>query len=175
MSLHHHAHERANHADHAEPAFGQHDHVACIYAALAAADDACRARGLQFTPVRRRVLEILLEAHEAMGAYDVLARLDAEGLGSKPPVAYRALGFLVDNGFVHRIERLNAFIACSHPGAAHAPAFMICRQCGAVAEAEAAPDGPLAASAAASGFHVEQMVIEIQGLCPACQKVNAAA
>ena len=104
----------------------------------------------------------------AMGAYDVLERLSAEGLGSKPPVAYRALSFLVDQGFVHRIERLNAFIACAHPGAAHDPAFMICRACGTVAEAQSAGSS-LSASAALSGFQIEQTVIEAEGLCPFCQ------
>ena len=128
----------------------------------------CAERGVQFTPVRQRSLEILLETHAAMGAYDVLERLSAEGLGSKPPVAYRALSFLVDQGFVHRIERLNAFIACAHPGAAHDPAFMICRACGTVAEAQSAGSS-LSASAALSGFQIEQTVIEAEGLCPFCQ------
>ena len=114
--------------------FAKHDHGVCKRSAIAAAEVACAARGAQFTPVRRRVLEILLEAHAAMGAYDVLERLAAEGLGSKPPVAYRALAFLTEQGFAHRIERLNAFVACAHPGAVHDPAFMICRGCGAVAE-----------------------------------------
>jgi Fur family zinc uptake transcriptional regulator len=147
--------------------FANHDHSHCVRSALDAADAACRARSLQLTPVRRRVLEILLESHVAMGAYDVLGRLDAEGLGSKPPVAYRALGFLVEQGFVHRIERLNAFVACAQPGAAHDPAFMICRACGAVAEAEAT--AALAQSAAQSGFQLEQTMIEAEGLCPSCQ------
>ena len=106
------------------------------------------------TPVRLRALEILLEEHAAMGAYDVLARLNVEGLGSKPPVAYRALGFLVDQGFVHRIERLNAFIACAYPQDAHNPAFMICRCCGTVAEAQA-QSGTFAQSAAQTGFQIE--------------------
>lgn len=147
--------------------FTNHDHGACVSAALAAADTACAARKVQLTPVRRRVLEILLESHAAMGAYDVLARLDAEGLGSKPPVAYRALAFLLDQGFVHRIERLNAFIACAHPGAAHDPAFMICRSCGKVDEAHA--DEAVNQAAVESGFQIEQTVIEAEGLCPACQ------
>ncbi len=147
--------------------FTSHDHGACVSTALAEADTACANRKVQLTPVRRRVLEILLESHQAMGAYDVLARLDAEGLGSKPPVAYRALTFLVEQGFVHRIERLNAFVACAHPGAAHDPAFMICRACGKVAEAEAS--AALAQPAADSGFVVEQTVIEAEGLCPKCQ------
>jgi Fur family transcriptional regulator, zinc uptake regulator len=154
-------------------AFARHDHDTCISAALAAADAACVARKARMTPVRRRVLEILLESHAALGAYDVLARLDAEGLGSKPPVAYRALGFLVEQGFVHRIERLNAYIACAHPGASHDPAFMICRKCGTVAEAQASSQS-LTRAAAANGFQVEQTVIEAEGLCPACQSGVAA-
>jgi Fur family zinc uptake transcriptional regulator len=147
--------------------FANHDHSSCVRSAMNAADAACAARSVQLTPVRRRVLEILLENHAAMGAYDVLARLDAEGLGSKPPIAYRALTFLVDQGFVHRIERLNAFIACAYPGAVHDPAFMICRGCGTVAEAQA--DATMTKTAALSGFQLEQTVIEAQGLCPACQ------
>ena len=148
--------------------FMSHDHSGCVSAALAAADKACADRKVQFTAVRRRTLEILLEAHAALGAYDVLARLDADGFGAKPPVAYRALSFLVDQGFVHRIERLNAFVACAHPDTVHNPAFMICRACGTVAEAQAS-DGGLGPSAETSGFQIEQTVIEAEGLCPLCQ------
>lgn len=148
--------------------FAAHDHTNCVKSALNSAQAICAERGVQFTRVRQRSLEILLESHAAMGAYDVLARLSAEGLGSKPPVAYRALSFLVEQGFVHRIERLNAFIACAHPGAAHDPAFMICRACGTVAEAETNHAG-LTASASLSGFQIEQTVIEAEGLCPSCQ------
>ncbi len=147
--------------------FDRHDHAACIHDAMRSAEAACADTDQRLTPVRRRVLEILLESHAALGAYDVLARLNAEGLGSKPPVAYRALAFLVDNGFVHRIERLNAFIACAQPGADHAPAFLICRNCQTVAET--AIVAPLRQVAADTGFSIEQTVIEAQGLCPACQ------
>ncbi len=154
--------------------FARHDHGSCQRQAMAAAEATCAARGAQLTPVRRRALEILLEAHRAMGAYDVLARLDADGFGDKPPLAYRALGFLVDQGLAHRIERLNAYVACAHPGAAHDPAFMICRACRKVAEAEAQPRATLAVSAAETGFHIEQTVIEAQGLCPDCQARGVA-
>ena len=146
--------------------FTQHDHANCVQRALQNADTTCAARGAQLTAVRRRVLEILLESHAAMGAYDVLARLEAEGLGSKPPVAYRALGFLVDHGLAHRIEKLNAYVACTHPGEAHDAAFMICRSCGTVAEAE--PKEVLKGTAGAAGFQIESMVIEAEGLCPEC-------
>jgi Fur family zinc uptake transcriptional regulator len=115
------------------------------------------------------VAEILLAEHRAMGAYEILDVLRGEGLGSQPPVAYRALDFLTTHGFVHKVERLNAFVACTHPGAEHSPAFLICRSCNKVAEAEApATDGQLGKAAAAVGFQIEQAVVEVEGLCPDC-------
>ncbi len=148
--------------------FEHHDHGACIAAALSAAEAVCRERKLQFTPVRRRVLEILLGAHRAVGAYDILAELSAEGMAAQPPVAYRALDFLVSNGFAHKIEKLSAYIACSQPGEAHAPAFMICRGCNVVVEAEAS-GGALGRAADDVGFAIEKTVVEAEGLCPGCQ------
>lgn len=154
--------------------FEKHDHDHCIADGVAAVAASCQARGLQLTPVRRRVLEILLSEHRAMGAYEILDTLRAEGLGSQPPVAYRALDFLVKHGFAHKIERLNAFIACSHLGENHTPAFLICRECGAVVEASAEPaKGDLGAAAAQAGFKIEQTVVEAEGLCPVCRKKKA--
>ncbi|WP_101069015.1 transcriptional repressor [Roseovarius salinarum] len=156
-------------------AFQTHDHGQCISDALASADRFCADRNLQMTPARRRVLEILLEAHRAMGAYDILDRLRDEGLGSQPPVAYRALDFLTTHGFVHRIEGLNAFIACTHLDHRHAPAFLICRACDRVVEAEVDPaGGELGRAAADAGFAIERTVREAIGLCPACASAPTA-
>ncbi len=152
--------------------FESHDHHSCIKDGLKAVATYCEAHKLQFTPVRQRVLEILLQEHSAMGAYDILDTLRDEGLGSQPPVAYRALDFLVSHGFAHKIERLNAFIACAHPGRDHTPAFLICRSCDAVAEAHAEPTrGMLGRAAAESGFLIEQAVVEALGQCPKCRQV----
>jgi len=132
-----------------------------------------KADGLRLTPVRRRTLEILLEEHRALGAYDVLGRLAQDGYGSQPPVAYRALEFLVENGFAHRIRRLNAFTACLHPGETHSPAFFICSDCGAVAEVpEQAARTALQNVATDIGFQIERMNVEVVGLCPSCQQAN---
>ncbi|NDU99709.1 transcriptional repressor [Pseudoroseicyclus tamaricis] len=151
--------------------FERHDHRDCIAQGVAAADAHCREAGLQLTPQRRRVLELLLAEHKAMGAYEILDRLRAEGLGAQPPVAYRALDFLVKNGFAHRIERLNAFIACAHPDESHTPAFLICRECDAVAEAVAeVARGRLGQVAGEAGFRIERVVVEAEGLCPECQQ-----
>ncbi|MFN4202205.1 MAG: Fur family transcriptional regulator [Tabrizicola sp.] len=155
-------------------AFAAHDHALCARDALVRAEALVEASGARMTPVRRRVLEILLEHHRALGAYDVLARLAQDGFGNQPPVAYRALEFLVDQGLAHRIQRLNAFTACVHPGEDHAPAFLICRACHGVAEAAAAPArAAVEAEAARAGFRVERLTLEALGLCPACQGETA--
>ena len=153
-------------------AFAPHDHGPCASKALAQADALMAAKGARMTPVRRRTLEILLEAHRAMGAYDVLTRLAAEGYGNQPPVAYRALDFLEEQGLAHRIRRLNAFTACMHPGQPHAPAFLICRICDLVSEAPAAEViTALNEAATRRGFQIERSTVEAVGLCPACQQV----
>ena len=150
-------------------AFAPHDHARCAGDVMARADAQMAAGGHRLTPVRRRTLQILLEAHRALGAYDVLERLAAEGYGNQPPVAYRALEFLEEQGLAHRIRRLNAFAACMHPGEAHAPAFLICRACHAVAEAPGRGVGDaLSEAARAVGFSVERSTVEAMGLCPGC-------
>ena len=155
--------------------FPCHNHDDCMSDMIARAEARCKELRLNLTPVRRRTLEILLDEHRAVGAYDLLARLAAEGLGSQPPVAYRALDFLVRAGLAHKIEALNAYVACTHSGGDHAPAFLICRGCNSVAEANTAPAaGRLDKAAREAGFQIERTVVEAQGLCPECQPDHAA-
>ncbi|MFC4667038.1 Fur family transcriptional regulator [Seohaeicola nanhaiensis] len=154
--------------------FDRHDHSGCIADSLRTAEALCAEQKLQFTPIRRRVLEMLLQDHRAMGAYDILERLAAEGQSAQPPVAYRALDFLVKHGFAHRIERLNAYAACAHLDHDHVPAFLICRACKAVAEAETGLEqGRLGRAAEAAHFTIERIVVEAEGLCPACAEEAA--
>ncbi|MEL6684978.1 MAG: transcriptional repressor [Pseudomonadota bacterium] len=163
------AHDRS--AENMPPVgFEKHDHRACVEQALAAAEARCAAKGLRLTPVRRKVLELLAREHRALGAYAILDLLRDAGFGSQPPVAYRALDFLAEHGFVHKIERLNAFVACAHPNENHSPAFMICRVCDAVAETQSTPaKGALGDAARAAGFQIEKTVVEAEGICPACK------
>ncbi|WP_375173645.1 Fur family transcriptional regulator [Pseudooceanicola sp.] len=156
--------------------FAPHDHAACVHQAISAAEDYCETHKLRFTPVRRRVLEILLEEHRALGAYEILERLKQEGHAAQPPVAYRCLDFLVRYGFAHRIERLNAFIACADPNEDHFPAFLICRVCDSVAETTPAPSRGLLGSAARDvGFQIEQTTVEAIGVCPDCREAGTPA
>jgi Fur family zinc uptake transcriptional regulator len=106
-----------------------------------------------------------------MGAYEVLDRLAEDGFGHQPPVAYRALDFLVEHGLAHRIQRLNAFTACTHPGTAHHAAFLICEGCNSVAEVPAEPlRAALEQSAGSLGFTVSRVSIEALGRCAACRE-----
>ena len=155
-------------------AFQAHDHAHCCGDLIAEGAAIAASRGARLTPVRRRVLEILLEEHRALGAYEVLERLARDGYGNQPPVAYRALEFLVAQGLAHRIARLNAFMACTHPGQAHTPAVLICRACQAVAEAPGVGvRAAIDAAAGAAGFAVERTTVEVLGLCPACREAAA--
>lgn len=165
-------------------AFSEHDHRHCRQALLEELGRTARARGLRLTPARVRVLEILSEAHRAMGAYEILERLAAEGLGAQPPVAYRALDFLIGAGFVHKVERLNAYVACCHPedgggdGRAHdnGACFLICAHCRKVAEiTDGALEIAVAQAAAGRGFAIRRTVLEIEGLCPACRAAPPGA
>ncbi len=150
--------------------FRPHDHSQCCGDIMDSADQRLKD-GLRLTPVRRRTLEILLESHQAMGAYDVLERLAADGFGDQPPVAYRALEFLVENGLAHKINRLNAFAACMHPDDDHAPVFMICIDCKKIAEEVEADIGKTVEGMAKdAGFLPERVAVEIIGRCPACQE-----
>lgn len=143
-------------------------------AILAQADAHARAQGARLTPVRRRTLEILLQAHGALGAYQVLEVLAREGFGTQPPVAYRALNFLVEHGLAHRIRRLNAFTACAHPAREHRAAFLICEVCDSVTEAPAEQVGTaLDRAAEERGFHITRATIEAVGRCTNCQEARA--
>jgi Fur family zinc uptake transcriptional regulator len=152
-----------------------HDHAACMADTLAAAETLAKDRGERLTPLRRRVLEIVLQSHRPMGAYDVLAALARDGARPAPPTVYRALDFLCAQGFVHRIDSLNAFAACFAPEKAHRSHFLLCRACGRAAEIDdPALDGALNAASRRAGFLATRETVEITGVCADCASVPAA-
>lgn len=148
----------------------QHDHDDCVESAMATAERLCRDRGLRFTSLRRRVLALVWESHKPAGAYELLDRLTEEGRKPAPPTVYRALDFLVEAGFVHRLDSLNAFVGCPEPGRAHAGQFLICGKCRTVAELDDAEIESLVADKArALGFAAVHQVLEIEGICGNCR------
>ena len=157
------------HEDGAHPGLTGH----ALGQALGAAEHRCLGLQQRLTPPRRRVLELLLQGDAPLKAYDLIAAYGQGGEPAKPPTVYRALEFLERLGFAHRIESLNAYVACRLDGPAprdwgHAAAFLICDCCGAAEEFE--PDfAPGRAAAAAKGYAVSSVTLEARGLCPACQ------
>lgn len=147
-----------------------HDHRSCVEAALEKAAEICEQRKVRLTPLRRRVLEVVWGSHKPMGAYDILGMLAAERGSAAPPTVYRALEFLLENGLVHRIESLNAFVGCTKPGHDHAWQLLICRACGRVAEiSDAELEGAIGNAASRAGFAIQRRTIELAGLCPTCR------
>ena len=147
-----------------------HDHGRCSADALAHAEALCVKRGERLTAMRRQVLETLAASHKPLGAYEIIDLVAARGPRPAPITIYRALDFLTAQGFVHRIESRNAFLACINNHASDAPVvFLICEHCGAVGEApSAAVAESLNAAAKSAGFTPKSPVIEITGVCAHC-------
>jgi Fur family zinc uptake transcriptional regulator len=149
-------------------------------ATLDRAAAACARRGAQLTDLRRQVLRLVLEAGQPLGAYALLDRLKATRAGAAPPTVYRALDFLREQGLIHRVERLNAYIGCveaaSHPadcdcGAEHdhPHQFLICTRCGGTEEISDPPvSRALEAAARRSGFTLQRATVEAEGICARC-------
>ena len=144
------------------------------------AEALCAGRGAQLTELRRQVLRLVLQAEQPMGAYALLDRLKGQRAGAAPPTVYRALDFLREQGLIHKVERLNAYVGCveaaQHPvdcGCTaehdHPHQFLICHRCGATAEiSDPAVMAALTAAAARAGFTLAQATVEAEGLCARC-------
>lgn len=146
-----------------------HDHAHCIADALQRAEALCEQRGVRLTAIRRRVLELVWNSHAPIGAYSILDQLKVNDRSAAPPTVYRALDFLLEQGLIHRLESLNAFIGCDHPEDRHISQFLICTNCHQAVEiADQRIVEAAAASAADQGFNLSRLTIEIEGLCAQC-------
>ena len=146
-----------------------HDHNSCRQKVMEAAKLYCEKKNLKLTPVREAVLNMLLNEHQALGAYEILEGLRISGFSAQPPVAYRALNFLKDIGFVHKIEQLNSYIACYHPDTTHSPVFLICQSCNDITEKSIdRHEDEFNLLANETGFEITNLVLEAKGICQAC-------
>ena len=158
-----------------------HHHVHDAAGFVAAVERACNERGLRLTAIRARVLGLVAQAGRPIKAYDLLEQIrldnsrEGEGAGAAaPPTVYRALDFLLANGFIHKLESINAFVACHHPNAAqHSVPFLICDRCHSATELEdAGIVGQLDAAARALGFAPQAQTLEVHGLCARCARTG---
>lgn len=141
-----------------------------ISALMHQAERQCQQRGARFTPIRRRVLEMIAATRGGLKAYDLLDKLAVEHASARPPTVYRALDFLIEQGLVHRIESLNAYVACPCPEHVHGFQLLICRHCGRVEELHLDDvNAQLSQRARDLGFRVERQTIELLGNCDVCK------
>jgi Fur family transcriptional regulator, zinc uptake regulator len=147
-----------------------HKHQDCLESAIEAAKRQCDASGQRFTQLRQRVLELVWQNHEPVKAYDILDELKQDSVSSAPPTVYRALDFLQEQGLVHKIESLNAYVGCGNPRETHQSQFFICRDCGSVAELDDADIRNLIQKKAKRfGFMIDGEMVEIKGHCQECR------
>jgi len=132
---------------------------------LADAEKICARSGVRLTPLRRRVLELVARAGAPVKAYDLLSQIDRSNTNAKPPTVYRALDFLMEEGLVHKVEALNAFVACPQAGHGHAAVLYVCEACANVTEVQGARPGQ---EHKPKGFKVKRSVVEHYGVCAKC-------
>jgi Fur family zinc uptake transcriptional regulator len=152
------------------PAYQPHDHDRCIKAALTRAQDICIEQNQRMTTTRESVLRLLWQSHKPLGAYqlqDQLAKLLDKPIA--PPTVYRAVEFLLQLGLIHRLPSLNAYIGCPFPNSEHSNLFMICTECGSVAEmADNTISNMLQSASDKVNFTLQRQCLELFGLCPQC-------
>lgn len=162
-------------ARHRDPCIDPKHHVHDAEGFVAAVERASRERGLRLTPIRARVLELIAGEGRPIKAYDLLEKIrQGEGEGAAaPPTVYRALDFLLANGFIHKLESVNAFVACHHPSTdQHSVPFLICDRCHSAVELEdRAVVGALDERARALGFVPQAQTLEVHGLCARCSNL----
>lgn len=132
----------------------------------------CSQRGVRLTPQRREVLKLIAQQNNAISAYDLLDLLKISEPQAKPPTVYRALDFLLEQGFIHKIESTNSYILCHHfDNPTHTSAIFLCHTCNSVTEKPT--DGiefALQQLALETGFELQHSVVEAHGICQKCRK-----
>ncbi|MHA6203100.1 transcriptional repressor [Dyella soli] len=136
-----------------------------------AVEHASEERGLRLTPLRKEVLELVAAAGKPVKAYDLLDQLRERHGNAAPPTVYRALDFLLEHGFIHKLESINAFVSCHHPAEAHQVPFLICDNCSSAQEVcDERVAELIEAQARAFGFRPQAQTLEVHGLCKNCRK-----
>ncbi len=115
---------------------------------LQRAEALCHERGVRLTEQRKSVLKLLCASEKPLSAYELLDLMRGVVKNPAPPTVYRALDFLLEQGLVHKLESLHAYVGCTHPEHPHASQFLICDDCGEVSEVE---DPSVAKSLKAAG------------------------
>jgi Fur family zinc uptake transcriptional regulator len=131
----------------------------------------CVESGARFTTARKKVLELMLIHGGAVSAYELLDSLKETDSSAKPPTIYRALDFLLEQHFIHRVESQNAFIACNHFTDDHQLQLFICERCKEVQELHSPQiQQSLNEQARLNDFLIHSQTVEARGICHRCRQ-----
>ena len=147
------------------------DHGLCISTAMEVADRICTEKRLKFTDLRKDMLRMIWDGHAPQKAYGLLSKLQVKNHSAKPATVYRTLDFLLENGFIHKVTSLNAFVGCSHPSKHDECYFLICDSCKEISECcDSNITSAIKATTKRNQFFVKNTTLEIAGHCNACSK-----
>jgi Fur family zinc uptake transcriptional regulator len=145
-------------------------HNLCIEEALQKADLICKDKGLRFTEIRRKILEMIWASHAPSKAYDILDKLQNHISAARPTTVYRSLDFLLENGLIHKLSSLSAYIGCTHPLKHKNCYFLICSDCGEIKECcDSKLTNSIQLASKQNNFKTKQITVEIIGTCQNCK------
>ncbi|WP_370980492.1 Fur family transcriptional regulator [Agaribacterium sp. ZY112] len=139
---------------------------------LNTAETICNKAGFKLTELRRQVLSIIWLYGKPIGAYDIMAELEkiSDREQVAPPTVYRSVEFLLQQGLIHRIHSLNAFMAKRHLLKNQVEALFICQNCGEAREVtNQVFQQAINLSANEMKFHIQGQAVEVLGQCQNCR------
>ena len=141
-------------------------------ASISRVDEICRSNNLGFTDIRRQVFEIIIKNNKPIKAYEILDEIrNITNKPSHPPTVYRAIDFLIENGFVHKLNSINSFVGCFHPKTHEECYFLICKKCNLYQECcDDSLKDKISKTAVHNKFVISNTTLEIEGHCLDCSQ-----
>ena len=130
----------------------------------------CKSNKLGLTQIRRQVFEIIIKNNKPIKAYEILDEIsNINDKSSHPPTVYRAIDFLIENGFVHKLNSINSYVGCFHPKAHKECYFLICKKCNIYQECcDDSLKDRISKTAVHNNFVISNTSLEIEGHCLDC-------
>ena len=143
-----------------------------LKASIHRVEEICKSNKLGFTEIRRQVFEIIVKNNKPIKAYEILDKIsNINNKPSHPPTVYRAIDFLIENGFVHKLNSINSFVGCFHPNAHKECYFLICKECNLYQECcDDSLKRQISKTAIHNNFVISNTTLEIEGHCLDCSQ-----
>jgi len=143
-----------------------------LNASISRVDEICRSNKLGFTDIRKLVFQIIIKNNKPIKAYQILDEIrNITNKPSHPPTVYRAIDFLIENGFVHKLNSINSFVGCFHPKTHEECYFLICKKCNLYQECcDDSLKDRISKTAVHNKFVISNTTLEIEGHCLDCSQ-----